>query len=67
LLVNFFCFMADPTQASNLRQFWAEQKNPHLIIVIEKPVGLLSKMPLMKELVANFGLYEIRVDYCAFG
>jgi site-specific DNA-cytosine methylase len=26
---------------------WAREKHPHLIFVIENPVGLLSKMPLM--------------------
>ena len=45
----------------------AKEKNPHLIAVIENPVGLLSKMPLMKELVESFGLYRATVHYCAFG
>jgi hypothetical protein len=57
---HFFVRMAQIMQ-------WAKNKNPHLIVVIENPVGLLSKMPLMKELVENFRLYQTRVDYCAFG
>lgn len=46
---------------------WARAKNPHLIVVIENPVGLLSKMPLMKEITNTFGLHCGKVDYCAFG
>jgi len=46
---------------------WAKEKNPHLIVVIENPVGVLSKMPLMKELEATLGLYSVIVNYCAFG
>lgn len=46
---------------------WAKERHPHLIFVIENPVGLLSKMPLMNELVEKFKLFETRVDYCAFG
>jgi len=30
-------------------------------------VGLLQKMPLMKELVESLGLYSCIVNYCAFG
>lgn len=45
----------------------AKAKNPHLIAVIENPVGLLSKMPLMAELERSLGLYRTTVDYCAFG
>ena len=46
---------------------WAKSKNPHLIIAIENPVGLLSKMPLMNYLVEELGLYRTTVDYCALG
>lgn len=45
----------------------AKAKNPHLIVVIENPVGLLSKMPLMLQLEKTFNLYRSTVDYCAFG
>ena len=41
--------------------------NPHLIVCVENPVGLLSKMPLMKELERSLGLYKTTVHYCAFG
>jgi hypothetical protein len=46
---------------------WARGRHPHLIVVIENPVGLLCKMPLMKEITNAFGLYCCKVDYCAFG
>ena len=46
---------------------WARSLNPHLIVVIENPVGALQKMPLMKEMVNSFGLHSVIVDYCAFG
>jgi len=45
----------------------AKSIHPHLIFVIENPVGLMSKMPLMKELIDSMGLYQTSVDYCAFG
>lgn len=45
----------------------AKKKMPHLVVVIENPVGLLSKMSLMKELEKVLGLYRCTVDYCAFG
>ena len=51
---------------------WAKEKHPHLIIVIENPVGTLKKMPLMEEPIMEeftekFGLYSTTVNYCAFG
>jgi len=46
---------------------WAKEKHPHLIIVIENPVGTLKKMPLMEEFTEKFGLYSTTVNYCAFG
>ncbi len=46
---------------------WARARNPHLIVVIENPVGLLSKMPLMREITDTFGLHCGTVDYCALG
>jgi hypothetical protein len=47
--------------------YWARRKHPHLIVVIENPVGSLIKMPLMEEFSEKFGLTSIIVDYCAFG
>ena len=39
---------------------WAKQKHPHLVVVIENPVGQLSKMPLMVSLCAFlYGPYVI--------
>ena len=46
---------------------WAAQLNPHLIVVIENPVGYLQRMPLMKELSASLGLESVTVHYCALG
>lgn len=46
---------------------WAKEKHPHLIVVIENPVGSLKSMPLMKEFTRTFGLYCNTVHYCAFG
>ena len=46
---------------------WAKKKHPHVIIVIENPVGLMKKMPLMHELEKKLGLYSTTVHYCAFG
>ena len=46
---------------------WARRKHPHLIVVIENPVGMLKRMPLMEEFTEEFGLYSTTVDYCAFG
>ena len=45
----------------------AKALNPHVIVVIENPVGLMYKMPLMAELEKSLGLYKTPVDYCAFG
>jgi hypothetical protein len=47
-----------------------KQKHPHVIVVIENPVGggfLLKDMPLMKTFEQTFGLWLTRVDYCALG
>ena len=41
--------------------------NPHLIVVIENPAGLMKHMPLTKEFEEVMNLYLTRVDYCAFG
>jgi hypothetical protein len=46
---------------------WAKERHPHLIVVIENPVGLMKKMPLMAELTKSLGLYYTVVTYCAFG
>ena len=46
---------------------WAKGLNPHLIVIIENPVGLLSKMPLMQQLVDDLCLHRVTVNYCAFG
>jgi len=46
---------------------WAKKKHPHLIVVIENPVGSLKKMPLMKAFTDRFGLTSTTVNYCAFG
>ena len=46
---------------------WAKENHPHLIVVIENPVGTLKKMPLMKEFTDRFGLHSVTVNYCAFG
>ena len=32
---------------------WAKKKHPHLIVVIENPVGSLKYMPLMKEFITR--------------
>jgi hypothetical protein len=46
---------------------WARSKNPHLIVCIENPVGLLRKMPLMQQVVKEMGLHATIVNYCALG
>lgn len=46
---------------------WARKKHPHLIVVIENPVGRLQKMPIMQEFVDEVGLVKVVVDYCTFG
>ena len=46
---------------------WAKKYNPHLIIAIENPKGLLAKMPLMKEAEKVLGLRPVDVDYCQWG
>jgi hypothetical protein len=56
ILVRMLCIMR-----------WAKSKNPHLIVAIENPVGLLYKMPLMKMVVDELGLYRTTVHYCALG
>jgi hypothetical protein len=56
ILVRMLCIMR-----------WAKAKKPHLIVAIENPVGLLSKMPLMKMVVDELGLYRTTVHYCALG
>lgn len=47
--------------------YWAKAKAPHVVVVIENPVGRLQHMPLMKQLTSRFGLYCTTVHYCAFG
>ena len=44
-----------------------KRKHPHVIVVIENPVGLLKDMPLMQHFEKSFGLCLARVDYCALG
>jgi hypothetical protein len=44
-----------------------QRKHPHVIVVIENPVGLLKYMPLMQQFEKTLGLCLARVDYCAFG
>jgi len=46
---------------------WMIQKKPHMIIVIENPVGFLAKMPLMKVIAKDLSLARITVDYCTLG
>jgi len=46
---------------------WAKQKHPHLIICIETPVGKMKDMPLMKEFIRHFQLYNVIVDHRMFG
>lgn len=46
---------------------WTKEHNENFIVVIENPVGLLSKMPLMQEMVQKFKLKMCTVHYCAFG
>jgi hypothetical protein len=46
---------------------WAKERHPHLIVVIENPVGQMKLMPLMKEFTKTFGLHCTTVHYCAFG
>ena len=46
---------------------WVKEKNPHAIFVIENPVGQMSEMPLMQQLVKTLNLCVVKVDYCAFG
>lgn len=46
---------------------WFKSKNPHMIVVIENPVGQMQKMPMMIEFEESFGLHKAVVDYCAFG
>jgi len=55
LLLQMICIMR-----------WAKSKNPHLIVAIENPHGLLQKMPMMKEFERSFGLHKVLVDYCTF-
>lgn len=45
----------------------AKLLNPHLIMVIENPVGLLYRMPLLQELVKSMNLHRVTVDYCTLG
>ena len=47
--------------------YWTKGKHNHAVVVIENPVGSLKDMPLMKEFVRNFNLFEATVHYCAFG
>jgi hypothetical protein len=46
---------------------WAQEYHPHVIIVIENPVGALKHMPLMQEITKKLHLSSCIVDYCAFG
>jgi len=46
---------------------WAKKRHPHLVVVIENPVGTMRSMPLMKDLTDRLGLYCVIVNYCAFG
>jgi hypothetical protein len=46
---------------------WAKKQHPHLIVVIENPVGQMAKMPLMKEVADSLGLYLAQVHYCTLG
>jgi hypothetical protein len=45
----------------------AKKVNPHLIVVIENPVGLLDESPIMIRLKEELDLHTVRVNYCAFG
>jgi hypothetical protein len=46
---------------------WAKKKHPHLVVVIENPVGQLAHMPLMEQFEKEFELEKKTVHYCAFG
>ena len=46
---------------------WAKIRHPHLIVVIENPLGKLPHMPLMKEFERHFDIRPVQVHYCTFG
>lgn len=46
---------------------WVKCRHPHVIVVIENPIGALRSMPFMKELEDELALLRTKVDYCAFG
>lgn len=46
---------------------WAKRLHPHLIVIIENPVGALQQMPLMQDFEKTFNLKRSTVNYCAFG
>ena len=47
---------------------WARSHNPHLIVVIENPVGSLRDMPIMKDFMEEFDLASpVKVNYCTLG
>lgn len=46
---------------------WAKKLHPHMVMVIENPVGTMKSMPLMKDLTESLGLYCAIIHYCAFG
>ena len=63
-LLSAFCVVKLTFRKTTLLQ----KKHPHLIVVIENPVGLLQHMPLMQELENMIPeLSMLRIHYCAFG
>jgi hypothetical protein len=46
---------------------WVKTQHPHVIVVIENPVGQMAKMPLLKEVAQSLGLYLAQVHYCTLG
>jgi len=46
---------------------WAKKLHPHLLVIIENPVGALKEMPLMVDFEETFDLERIQVNYCTFG
>ena len=54
------------TRMAFIMRFVLKHK-PHAIFIIENPVGALSKMPLMQQIVQDFDLHRAQVHYCALG
>jgi len=46
---------------------WVISKKDHMIVVFENPVGLLSEMPMMRQIIQKLSMRRVKVHYCAFG